>query len=69
MGKYALFEAIISPGGRPPTHVHSREEGFYILEGEIPFTIGEQRMVARARLFGNMPVPGWKALAKKEAST
>jgi hypothetical protein len=25
-GKYALCEAIMSPGGGPPPHVHSREE-------------------------------------------
>ena len=35
-GKYAMWEAIVPPGGGPPPHVHSREEeGFYILEGEI----------------------------------
>jgi hypothetical protein len=35
-GKYALWEAIVPPGGGPPPHVHSREEeGFFILEGEI----------------------------------
>jgi hypothetical protein len=25
-GKYALLEAIVPPGGGPPSHVHSREE-------------------------------------------
>ena len=25
-GKYALFEALVGPGGGPPPHVHSREE-------------------------------------------
>src|SRR4030088_278604 len=56
-GKYALWEAIVPPGGGPPPHVHSREEeGFYILEGEITFTIGEKRMVASAGMFANMPV-------------
>ena len=40
-GKYALWEALVPPGGGPPPHVHSREEeGFYILEGEITFTEG-----------------------------
>jgi len=35
-GKYALWEAVVPPGGGPPPHVHSREEeGFYVLEGEI----------------------------------
>jgi mannose-6-phosphate isomerase-like protein (cupin superfamily) len=56
-GKYAMWEAIVPPGGGPPPHVHSREEeGFYILEGEITFMMGEQRVVATAGMFANMPV-------------
>jgi|SRR5579864_4104173 len=56
-GKYALWEAIVPPGGGPPPHVHSREEeGFYILEGEITITIGDKHLVARAGIFANMPV-------------
>ncbi len=56
-GKYALWEALVPPGGGPPPHVHSREEeGFYILEGEITFTISGERMVARSGTFANMPV-------------
>jgi len=56
-GKYAMWEAIVLPGGGPPPHVHSREEeGFYILEGEITFTIHGERVVATAGMFANMPV-------------
>jgi mannose-6-phosphate isomerase-like protein (cupin superfamily) len=56
-GKYAMWEAIVPLGGGPPPHVHSREEeGFYILEGEITFTIGDKRIVASAGMFANMPV-------------
>ena len=56
-GKYALWEAIVPPGGGPPPHVHSREEeGFYILEGEITLQVGEERIVATAGMFANMPV-------------
>jgi len=56
-GKYALWEAIVPPGGGPPPHVHSREEeGFYILEGEITFQIGDDKIVATAGMFANMPV-------------
>lgn len=56
-GKYALFEALVGPGGGPPPHVHSREEeGFYILEGEITFTINGERVLATAGMFANMPV-------------
>lgn len=56
-GKYALWEALVPPGGGPPPHVHSREEeGFYILEGEITFQVGDKRLVASPGVFVNMPV-------------
>jgi quercetin dioxygenase-like cupin family protein len=56
-GKYALWEAVVPPGGGPPPHAHSREEeGFYVLEGEITFTVGGQRLVAGAGTFANLPV-------------
>jgi mannose-6-phosphate isomerase-like protein (cupin superfamily) len=56
-GKYALWEAMVPPGGGPPPHVHSREdEGFYVLEGEITFRVGEERVVATAGMSANMPV-------------
>jgi quercetin dioxygenase-like cupin family protein len=55
--RYALWEATVPPGGGPPPHVHSREEeGFYILEGEITFHVGDRRFVASAGMFANMPV-------------
>ena len=45
------------PGGGPPAHFHTREEeGFYIIEGEIAFQIGDQRIIASAGMFANMPV-------------
>jgi mannose-6-phosphate isomerase-like protein (cupin superfamily) len=56
-GRYALWEAIVPPGGGPPPHVHSREEeGFYILEGEIAFTVNGVRTAAGPGTFANMPV-------------
>jgi quercetin dioxygenase-like cupin family protein len=56
-GKYALWEAVVPPGGGPPPHVHSREEeGFYLLEGEITFTINGEKIVAKAGMFANMPI-------------
>src|ERR1043165_1737970 len=56
-GRYALWEALVPPGGGPPPHVHSREEeGFYVLDGEITFTVGGERVVATAGTFANMPV-------------
>src|SRR5438132_7813242 len=56
-GKYALWEALVPPGGGPPPHIHSREEeGFYVLEGEITLHVGDKRVVATAGMFTNMPV-------------
>ena len=56
-GTYALWEALVPPGGGPPPHVHSREEeGFYVLEGEITFTVNGEKAVATAGTFANMPV-------------
>ena len=56
-GRYATIEAIVPPGGGPPPHIHSREEeSFYILEGEITFQIGDDRVVATAGMFANMPI-------------
>ena len=37
-GAFALVEALVTPGGGPPPHRHSREdEAFYVLDGEIRF--------------------------------
>jgi quercetin dioxygenase-like cupin family protein len=56
-GQYAMVEALVPPGGGPPPHVHSREEeGFYVLEGVITFTLGDRRIVAPAGTFASMPV-------------
>jgi quercetin dioxygenase-like cupin family protein len=48
-GKYALWEAIVPPGGGPPPHAHSREEGFSVLEGEITLTVNGERVVSGER--------------------
>jgi hypothetical protein len=51
-GKLSCLQAAVLP-----PHVHSREEeGFYILEGEITFTVNGERVVAKAGTFANMPV-------------
>ncbi len=56
-GKYAMWEAIVPPGGGPPPHVHSREEeGFYILDGEITLRVGDERIVVTTGMFANMPI-------------
>jgi len=67
-GKYALWKALVPLGGGPPPHVHSREEeGYFVIEGEITFTINGERIVATAGMFANMPV-GTPHAFKNESS-
>jgi mannose-6-phosphate isomerase-like protein (cupin superfamily) len=48
-GQFSMTELTIPVGWGPPPHVHRREhEYFYILEGEITFTIDGREMVAKA---------------------
>lgn len=55
-GAYALCEACVPPGGGPPPHIHRREdEAFFILEGEITFTLDGRKVVAKPGAFVQGP--------------
>jgi quercetin dioxygenase-like cupin family protein len=55
-GAYFAMEALVPPGGGPPPHIHSREdETFFLLEGEIRFTLGEETVTAGPGDFVNVP--------------
>ncbi len=46
-GRFALTEQIARKGNVPPRHIHHREdETFYLLEGEMTFSIGDQTIEA-----------------------
>jgi quercetin dioxygenase-like cupin family protein len=48
-GRFALIEARAVPGMEPPLHTHAHEdESFYLLEGQMEFTVGDLTIVARA---------------------
>ncbi len=58
-GRYTLVE-VLEPEGEQPFHVHHREdEGFWVLEGELTFQIGEEAIKASpgSFLFGPRDVP------------
>ena len=68
-GAYALWEADVLPGGGPPPHTHSREEeSFYVLEGEVTFYVGDERIVATLGTFINMPI-GQQHAFRNESGT
>jgi mannose-6-phosphate isomerase-like protein (cupin superfamily) len=59
-GRYALVEILAPDGYEAVLHVHHQEdEGFYILEGEMTFHVGEQTRKAHpgSFLFGPRDVP------------
>jgi mannose-6-phosphate isomerase-like protein (cupin superfamily) len=59
-GRYALVEILAPDGYGSVLHVHHQEdEGFYILEGEMTFYVGEQTIKAQpgSFLFGPKDVP------------
>ena len=59
-GKYSVVEILAPDGYGSVVHVHHREdEGFYILEGEMDFYVGDQMIKAHpgSYLFGPRDVP------------
>lgn len=59
-GRYTLVEVLEPEGAEGPLHVHYREdEGFWILEGELTFQIGQETLKAAAGsfVFGPKGVP------------
>jgi mannose-6-phosphate isomerase-like protein (cupin superfamily) len=59
-GLYTLVEVLEPEGGGGPLHVHHREdEGFWIMEGELTFRIGDQTLKAGpgSFVFGPRGVP------------
>jgi quercetin dioxygenase-like cupin family protein len=46
-GQFALMEVVARKGNAPPPHLHHREdETFYVLEGEMTFSVGGRTIKA-----------------------
>lgn len=55
-GTYSVVEAKVFPDGGPAPHIQTREhEGFYVLEGEITFTVEKKEIIAKPGTFVNVP--------------
>ena len=51
-GTYSVVESKVFPNGGPMPHTQTREhEGFYVLEGEIAFTVDWKEIVAKPGTF------------------
>jgi len=59
-GRYTLVEVLEPEGAEAPLHVHHNEdEAFWILEGELTFEVGKEKIKASpgSFLFGPKDVP------------
>lgn len=56
-GAFSFMERTLPPGGRkPPPHVHTNcEEAFYVLDGEIEFSLDDETVIGRAGSFVLVP--------------
>ena len=68
-GRYALWEAIVPPGGGPPLHRHTREsEGFLVLEGKLVIRVDDRHIVAEPGTFVHLE-PGTKHGFRNETAS
>ena len=56
-GAFSLMDRTLPPGGRkPPSQIHTNcEEAFYVLDGEVEFTLGKEIVVGRRDTFVLVP--------------
>jgi quercetin dioxygenase-like cupin family protein len=69
-GRVAVIEHLAAQGAGSPLHVHHREdEWFYVIEGELTFWVGGQRIEAPAGTFvyGPRDIPHTFAVDSREA--
>ncbi len=69
-GAYAMLERVAPPGTRSPGHQHRRSEAFYVIDGEVTFTIDGQSTAARAGTFVIAPEfvsHGWENTGDRAA--
>jgi quercetin dioxygenase-like cupin family protein len=55
-GRFGLMEMVAPKGREPSRHLHyTDEEGFYVLEGELTFYVGERTYTAGPGMFVFLP--------------
>lgn len=63
---WSLMEAVLPKDAGPPPHEHPWDEGYYIVEGEVQFVLGDQTRLVKAGDF--LYAPGGTVHAFKGAS-
>jgi len=52
---FSISECTAPENSGPPPHQHAWDEGYYVLDGEIRFTVGDQQTVAKRGDFVYVP--------------
>jgi quercetin dioxygenase-like cupin family protein len=67
-GQMTIVEITEAPAAETPLHVHHREdEGFWILEGDVTFEVGDITIKAHAGDYAFGPAPAISRTATKSA--
>jgi mannose-6-phosphate isomerase-like protein (cupin superfamily) len=62
-GAYSIMEQLVPKEPQAVVHLHeTQDEGFYILEGHVIFTIGDQKLAAGPGDFLSIPKNTWHSL-------
>ena len=69
-GHWSLFEEEVPVGMGPPAHRHDWDEAYYILDGEVEFTVDGQSVTSRRGDFNYLPrgtIHGFKGASEAPA--
>jgi mannose-6-phosphate isomerase-like protein (cupin superfamily) len=59
-GAYSIMEQLVPKGPQAVVHLHkTQDEGFYVLEGHVIFTVGDQKFTAGPGDFLSIPKGTW----------
>lgn len=67
---WSLMEVALPQDAGPPAHTHRWDEAYFITEGDVEFTVGEQRFTATAGDFVYTPgsvVHGFRGASQRPA--
>lgn len=69
-GAWSLMETQLPKGSGPPPHQHDWDEAYYVLAGEVVFTLGSETLAVSAGDFVYSPrnvVHGFKGVSEEPA--
>jgi quercetin dioxygenase-like cupin family protein len=69
-GNWSLFEEVVPVGMGPPAHRHDWDEAYYILDGEVEFTIDGDTVTSSRGDFNYLPcgtIHGFKGASQAPA--